>query len=375
MTWRRYVTLLVVMALFAVGCGSASTTETGSGAGSPAAQGQPCDPTPSPDAGVDDSIDPDRRVEALVLHLTGIDELAVPAENEGEEIIYDDPNYGGVYGFAGGLVVAVVDCSQVDLDRIAEIGGGPDVVRLIEVPYSFEQMNAFRDTLAAQLEAGGIGLAVNIDSTLNGRTMTFRVSDRDLLPEGFGEGVPDDAYIIDTSAPSLAVEGLVVNVELMLGGRCRNSGQVEAGGASWSLADLAPFEWEGRSSILGDLEMNGATATFTSYSDDDTPQAFSVEMTTGGVTLSCRSWEQPQPVEPLTAVGPLECGDREVVEDRLSNDGQDPTELAMTYHPDVERVEPGDPLFWEAFDANGEVVVLMATGDDDVADWQIWTCG
>ena len=81
------------------------------------------------------------------------------------------------------------------------------------------------------------------------------------------------------------------------------------------------------------------------------------------------------PVEPLTAVGPLECGDREVVGDRIANDGQDPTELAMTYHPDVERVEPGDPLFWEAFDANDDVVVLMATSDDDVADWQIWTCG
>lgn len=116
MTLQRFFTLLAAIAILAVGCGGTSTTVTGDAAGSGSSQaGQPCEPGPSPDAGVDDTIDPDRRAEALVLHLTGVDELAVTEENEGEELRYDDPNYGGVWGdFAGGWVVAVLDCSQVD---------------------------------------------------------------------------------------------------------------------------------------------------------------------------------------------------------------------------------------------------------------------
>ena len=376
MTWRRFSTLLVATAILAAGCGSATTTAVTDSGASSSSVGQPCEPGPSPDAGVDDTIDPNRRGEALVLHLTGIDELVEQAENEGDDIIYDDPNYGGVYGdLAGGWVVAVVDCSQVDPDRIAQIAGGPDAVRLIEVPYNFEEMNQFRDVLAGQLADAGVQLAVNVDSTLAGRTITLMVADRDLLPANFGEGVPDDAYTIDTEGRSLLARGSEMNVELTLNPECRNGGGVEAGGAFWGLSDVAPFEWEGRSSIRGDIEMDGATATFTSYGDEDTPQPFSVEMTTGAVNASCAAWERPQPVAPLTAFGPLDCGDIEVVEDRLANDGQDPAELANEYHPGVVSVETGDPLFWEAFDSNGEVVVLMATGDDDLMDWQIWTCG
>ena len=372
--WRRVAILILAIALFAAGCASTSTTATSGGAG--ATGGEPCNPAPSPDSGVDNTIDPDRRGEALVLHLTGIDELAVLAENEGEDIVYDDPNYGGVYGdFAGGWVVAVVDCTQVDADRIAQIAGGPDAVRLIEVPYNFEQMNQFRDILAGQLADAGVQLSVNIDSTLMGRTITLMVSDRDLLPANFGDGVPGDAYIIDTSGPSLLASGTEMNVELTLYSECRNGGGVEAGGASWAIVDAAPFEWVGRASILGDLEMNGTTATFTSYGDEDTPEAFSVNLTTGATNASCATWEPPRPVEPQTAIGPLDCSGSEVVEDRLANSGQDPTELAISYNADVVRVEPGDPLVWEAFNEDGQVVVLMATGDDDVADWQVWTCG
>ena len=376
MILRRISALLLAIALFAAGCGSATTTATDGGAGGQqAALGQPCDPGPSPDAGVDETIDPDRRGEALVLHLTGIDELAVNEENEGEDIRYDDPNYGGVYGdSAGGWVVAVVDCSQVDPDRIAQIAGGPDAVRLIEVAYSFEQMNRFEDVLRGQLADAGIQLDVNIDSTLDGRTITLMVGDPGLLPENFGDGVPDDAYTIDTDGPSLLARGTEMNVELELDSECRR-GYAEAGGASWAIIDAAPFEWVGRSSILGDLEMNGTTATFTSYGDDDTPESLSVELTTGAINADCPTWEPPQPAEPWTTIGPLDCGERLVVEDRLANTGQDPTELAMSYNADVVRVEPGDPLFWEAFDANGQVVVLMATGDDDLQDWQVWTCG
>ena len=59
MILRRISTLLLAIALFTVGCGSATTTATDGGAGGQqAALGQPCDPGPSPDAGVDETIDP-----------------------------------------------------------------------------------------------------------------------------------------------------------------------------------------------------------------------------------------------------------------------------------------------------------------------------
>ena len=150
-----------------------------------------CEPGPSLDAGVDETVDPERRVEALVLHLTGIDEIAARFENEGQEIIFDDPNYGGVYGdFNGGLVVAVVDCSLVDADRIAQIAGGPQEVQLIQVPYSFEEVNSFRDELLHPR------VNTSIHSTTSGRWIVVTVEDFGDLPGDYGSGVPDDVFSV-----------------------------------------------------------------------------------------------------------------------------------------------------------------------------------
>lgn len=299
MAWRRISSLLAATAIVATACGGGSTSVTSAASTSSEASqvGQPCEPGPSPDAGVDDSIDPDRRAEALVLHLTGIDELAVTEENEGEDVVYDDPNYGGVWGdFAGGWVVAVLDCSQVDPDRIAQLAGGPDAVRLIEVGFQFEELNGFQAVLSEQMGATGLPFILRIDSTLDGRELILAVEDIGELPANIGEGIPANAFRIE--------EGSVGN-------------------------DLIEPV-------------------------DPDPS--------------------PQPVGPPSSIGALDCGDSVIVEDRLSNSGQDPTDLAVSYNSSVVRVEPGDPLFWEAFDENGHVVVLMATGDDDLQDWQVWTC-
>ena len=298
MTLQRFFTLLAAIAILAVGCGGTSTTVTGDAAGSGSSQaGQPCEPGPSPDAGVDDTIDPDRRAEALVLHLTGVDELAVTEENEGEELRYDDPNYGGVWGdFAGGWVVAVLDCSQVDPDRIAQLAGGPDAVRLIKVAYAFEELNDFQDVLSEQMSATGIPFGLGVDSTLDGRELILTVEDEGQLPGNVGEGIPADAYRVE--------EGSV-------------------GGDPIEPVDPDPL---------------------------------------------------PVPAEPVTVIGTLDCGDNDVVEDRFANDGQEPLDVAMEYSPDAFRVESLNPLQWEAFDENGRVVALLAIGDDDVQDWQVWTC-
>ena len=277
---------------------SQARVEDGTEQGAALSGGQLCEPGPSPDAGVDETIDPDRRGEALVLHLTGIDELAVTEENEGEDRVYDDPNYGGVYGdFAGGWVVAVVDCSQVDADRIAEIAGGPDAVRLIEVDYSFEEINNFRDTLAGQLGNIDLPYGVGIDSTLNGREIVVIVEDAEQLPANFGEGVPEGVY---------------------------------------------KFE---RDPV---------------FSND--PEPLDPD-------------QLRQSLDPQSSIGALDCGEGTVIEDRLDNDGQEPIDIATSYSPDAVRVESLNALQWDAFDDNGQVVALLAIGDDDAKDWQVWTCG
>lgn len=186
---RRLKTLLTItmFGLTSAACGAAAEIELGIQERDQVL----CKPGPSPDAGIDETVETDRRVEALVLHLTGIDELVVQEESEGEDIVYDDPNYGGVYGdFNGGLVVAVVDCSLVDADRIAQIAGGPDAVQLIEVPYSFEEVNGFADELLHR------EVDVSIDSTTSGRWIVVTVEDVGDLPRNYGDGVPEDVFSV-----------------------------------------------------------------------------------------------------------------------------------------------------------------------------------
>lgn len=186
-------------------------------------------------------------------------------------------------------------------------------------------------------------------------------------PEGRGSFSPDPP-------PRVAEPGTTEDVELRLDSLCRNGGRFDAVGLSWALAELAPFEWEGQESIRGDLVTDGTTfATFTSDGSGGVP-ALSVQVTSGGVTLGCTPWELPEPVEPSTSVGNLECGDRPIVEDRLDNDGRGPLEVVMEFHPDAVSVEPAQTLFWDAFDANGLIIATLASGDSPEANWQIWSC-
>jgi len=173
--------------------------------------------------------------------------------------------------------------------------------------------------------------------------------------------------------PSVA-PGVAENVQLVLGDECRNDGTVEAGGVSWRLAEAAPFEWAGRPTIVGNLEMDGTVATFTPNGEDGTP-TFSVTLTTGATNADCPLWELSEPVEPSNVIGNLDCGESPMVENRMPDNNSDPLDVATAFIPSTFRVEPASPLFWDAFDSTGELLGTLAIGDSDNPDWQIWACG
>lgn len=137
---------------------------------------------------------PDRRIEDIIEALTG--ERQTGDEDPVEDTI-DDPNFGGVWGdFQGSVVVAVLDCSKVDANELVRIAGGADYLRLIEVPHTHKQVNAFRDGLVQKLSDLGVPGQIVINSTLNGRFIEVQVLDPEQLPSDFGNEIPDDAFTI-----------------------------------------------------------------------------------------------------------------------------------------------------------------------------------
>jgi hypothetical protein len=150
-----------------------------------------CEPTTPGSVGL--SGDPNTVIEDIIEYLTG--ERAAADEDVAVEEKVDDPNFGGVWGdFHGGVVVAVLDCSKVDANRLAEMAGGSDSLHLIEVRYTYRQTEEFRDALEHDLEDLDIPGDVSIESTLTGREITVHVLDVSAVPSALGEGIPDDAY-------------------------------------------------------------------------------------------------------------------------------------------------------------------------------------
>ena len=171
----------------------------GGGDGGSGATGTAGDLSPNPDCipgAVEGNpiVQPDRRHEDIIFYLTS--ERQTGDLDPVEETI-TDPNFGGVWGdFAGGIVVAVLDCSAVDADEIARIAGGPQYLHLIEVSHTFKEVEAFRDDLAAELRSLDIRAELLIDSTLTGRHITVQLPDPGVLPSDLGSGVPDHLFSI-----------------------------------------------------------------------------------------------------------------------------------------------------------------------------------
>lgn len=148
--------------------------------------------------------DPDTIIEDIIEVLTGERQTDdVPVEEK-----IDDPNFGGVWGdFQGGVVVAVLDCSKVDPNQLAEMAGGSDYLRLVEVAYTFQETEEFREALGSDLRSFGIEGDVSVEATTSGRKIEVHVLDAGSVPDSFGSEVPDDAYEIIETKTVGTIEG------------------------------------------------------------------------------------------------------------------------------------------------------------------------
>lgn len=92
---------------------------------------------------------------------------------EGQEPRYG-PNFGGVWQDqmdGGAIVLALVDPSRADQARLAQIAGGKEHLRVIDVEYSWNQVQGFRDRLLAALDKRGVPAGVRVNSTGQGRKL------------------------------------------------------------------------------------------------------------------------------------------------------------------------------------------------------------
>ena len=139
-------------------------------------------------------IKPDLRFEDIVERLTGFRQTE---ENEESGDITGHPNFGGIWGDRqGGIVVAVLDCSKVDANEIAYLAGGAEYLYLIEVPYTDREWLDFKLGLWQEIGALDTQADMSTKRSQTGRILEVRVRDMGALPDSFGAGVPDDAYVI-----------------------------------------------------------------------------------------------------------------------------------------------------------------------------------
>ena len=116
-------------------------------------------------------------------------------------------NFGGVWQDqldGGAIVVALVNPSLADQAGLARLAGGKEHLRVIDVKYSWNQVDGFRDTLMKAIEKRGVGAGVLIDSTAQGRKLEVFAPNPASVPSDLLALVPSD--LVSVVAGPLAVE-------------------------------------------------------------------------------------------------------------------------------------------------------------------------
>lgn len=120
------------------------------------------------------------------------------------------PNFGGVWQDqlgGGDIVVAVVDPSKVDADAVRKVAGNPDDVRIVQVRYSWAEINSMRDSFNESIKSRGIDAAVLINSTGTGREFEIVTPTPELIDASLLGRVPAELVTVteeETARPSSA---------------------------------------------------------------------------------------------------------------------------------------------------------------------------
>ncbi len=113
---------------------------------------------------------------------------------EGTEPDYSS-NFGGVWQDQmdrGAIVVALVDPSVVDDSKLAELLGGSENLRLVDVEFSWHEIEAFRDALVAAPRTAEVQADIRILMTSGGRQLDVVLPDPQLLTPSVLGAVPPD---------------------------------------------------------------------------------------------------------------------------------------------------------------------------------------
>lgn len=122
---------------------------------------------------------------------------------EGEDPDYG-PNFAGVWQDhkdAGVIVVALVDPNLIDQQHMAQLVGGDENLRVVDVDYSWTQVEAFRDVLRDALRDGGVQAEVLINSTSRGRELEVVAPNPELITPSILSVVP--AELVSVTQGSL----------------------------------------------------------------------------------------------------------------------------------------------------------------------------
>ena len=96
-----------------------------------------------------------------------------------------------------------------------------------------------------------------------------------------------------------------------------------------------------------------------------------------------KSSPPPEPtIPPQTSVGPLECGDREVIREQVPADGSDFVTFSLAGETlirgleGVDTIEQEDPtsLVWYGYDEAGKAIVVVSFEDISPEMFSIFTC-
>lgn len=139
-------------------------------------------------------------MERLVEAITGVKEGVGP---EGEIPEYG-PDFGGIWQdqLDGGIIVlAVVESADLNVAELNRIAGGADNLKVVKQPYSYNDVENYRNQLVQELDE--LGIAHDVAATHNdkGRLLEFRVEDPASIPTAFGSNVPADAFSVVEGSP------------------------------------------------------------------------------------------------------------------------------------------------------------------------------